>query len=199
MVDLLDQFFRYIDSKKKLSREARFQLRLHIVVEKIPKNACLLQYGAMSDKMYFICTGSMRGETREMEDGEWVYKSSRFMFEQEIVFNVESFDDYKPSEETIYTLESVVALTITRDEFDALVAVFPEIDGLVRKLAFDVIKLDNKRFRGIQSPDVVKRVKYLIAHEPVWMQKVPHKYLASYVFTTPEHFSRIMKKLRGGK
>ncbi|WP_276485578.1 Crp/Fnr family transcriptional regulator [Paraflavitalea pollutisoli] len=196
MIDWIDQFFTYIESKKKLPAQTLDQLRLHIVIEKIPRNTCILHYGAMSDKMYFICQGAMRGEMREMENEEWQYKSSRFMMEQEIVFNVESFDDQVPSREAIYTLEPVIALTINRNEYYDLEAAFPELGGLRADLAFGVIKKDNKRIEGKQSLNVEKRIIYLIENEPEWMKRVPQIYLASYTSTTPENFSRTLKKIR---
>lgn len=196
MIDWIEQFFTYAQGIRKLSTQALFHLKLHIVVEKIPKNTCILNYGAMSDKMYFICKGAMRGETREMENEEWQYKSSRFMMEQEIVFNVASFDDNIPSTEAIYTLEPVVALTITREEYYALEESFPEIAIFTRKLAFKVIKIDNRRTEGKQSVNIEKRIIYIIENEPEWMRRVPQIYLATYIPTSPENFSRTLKKLR---
>lgn len=196
MIDLTDQFFQSLQGKKKISAALTFQLKQHIIIERFAKNTCLLKYGQLSDKMYFICQGAMRGELRDWEDGEYFYKSSRFMLENEIVFNVDSFINGIPSEEAIYTLEYVVALTITRDEYYAIREVNVELGDLTADLTMLVLALSNRRANDMQTPDTMKRLKNLIKNEPEWTKRVPDKYLASYIVTTPENFSRLLKKLR---
>lgn len=196
MEQFLTHFFNYVNKSQPLPEGAITELRQLIQLETFQKNDCLLKIGEPSTKMYFVCTGCLRGETAKLVQGDTVLQSSRFMMETEIVFNVDGFVGEAGSTENIYTLEPTKALTLLRDDFFAIGRKYPALLETALLLAFESKKQVNKRLSGLKDGDTEAQVIWLIENEPEWIRRVPDKYVASFIDTTPENFSRIKRKLR---
>lgn len=188
----MDQLFNVLAQAGPVSVGLRHQLTQITKHRKLPKkDGCLLKAGQLSLEMCLVTQGGLRGE---IEKGEQKL-SSRFMLENEIVFNVESFLFQTPSTESIYTLETTEILYLTRDEFYHIGKVCPELFELAFILSQQSQSRANKRFNGLRDLDNEGKVLWLAENEPEWVQRVPDKYLASFLDMSPITYSRINARL----
>lgn len=199
MDQLLNQFFNHLKQQGKVSVHLEHLLKRHIKHEYFPqKNTCLLKAGDPSSKMNFIISGSLRAEVRRDDVKVERWQSSRFMMETEIVFNVASFRHGSPSKEAVYTMEPTEVFSLSRDEFFAIADICPELKDLAFMMALDSWGQANDQFHALNPLNTKEKVKWLMKHQPKWIQRVPEKHLATYLGTTPENYSRIKKKLMKG-
>ncbi|WP_276482335.1 Crp/Fnr family transcriptional regulator [Paraflavitalea pollutisoli] len=196
MDKVLVQFFDFLKQQGYVSPELITLLKRHIKHESFPqKNTCLLKAGEVSNKMYFIISGLLRGEVLREDEEVERWQSSRFMMETETVFNVASFGKNIPSKESIYTLAPTEALTLTREEFFAIAKICPEFIELAFTMALESWGEANYQSAALNPLDTKGKVKWLMKHRPEWISRVPEKHLATFLGTTPENYSRIKKKL----
>ena len=70
-----------------------------------------------------------------------------------------------------------------------------EMQKIMRAFWEDVILNLLKRFTALQKDSAEKRYLDLLS-QPVYLQRIPQKYLASYIGVTPTSLSRIRRKIK---
>ena len=112
-------------------------------------------------------------------------------FENSIIARVESLFTGKPSRKAIQVLEDAEIIAINANELFKLYDSFPEIERLFRKI-FEAAYVDTvNRIEGIQFHSAEERYKALLAEAPNVIQRIPLKYVASYLGITQVSLSRI--------
>lgn len=182
--DLLD----YLHSIHPLSEALRAHLLSIIRHGKFPRYDYLLKKGQIHTEMHFIVKGLLRCyyklEPNETEVSSW------FMKERDIIVSIESFYDQIPSFEYIEALENTETFYITFDELEDIYQRFPEFNYIGRKLTTSYLILWNKRIRNICMLSAAERSELLAKNFPDLVQRVPAKYLASFIDMTEVTFSR---------
>jgi CRP-like cAMP-binding protein len=96
-----------------------------------------------------------------------------------------------PSTVIIETLEPTLLVSIRNDRMEDALRNYPKGEELGRKILENMyIRKDERRFIW-QSMELRERFLYYIRHHPHMLQRVPQKYLASYLNIKPETFSRL--------
>ncbi len=114
-----------------------------------------------------------------------------FFFENSIIARVESLFTGKPSRKAIQILEDAEIIAINANGLFKLYDRFPEIERLFRKI-FEAAYIDTvNRIEGIQFHTADERYKALLKEAPNVLQKIPLKYVASYLGITQVSLSRI--------
>jgi len=91
----------------------------------------------------------------------------------------------------IETLEPTVLLSMRYDRMEEALIHYPKGEELGRKILESMYtRKDEKKFLW-QSMNARERFLYYIDHHPHMLQRVPQKYLASYLNIKPETFSRL--------
>jgi CRP-like cAMP-binding protein len=92
---------------------------------------------------------------------------------------------------SIETLEPTVLLSMRYDKMEQALNEYPKGEELGRKILESMyIRKDEKKFLW-QSMNPRERFLHYIEHHPHMLQRVPQKYLASYLNIKPETFSRL--------
>lgn len=160
----------------------------------VSSNTILLQEGEVSKKAFFIEKGCLR--VWYNHDGKDI--TFQFFFENEMVSSAESFRKNTPSNFTIETIEDCIIHWIHKDNvniiFDELSHVKKIRDALIEGLFDRQLHYMNALLSFIRdTPE--QRYLNLLKNKPNVVQRVPQKYIASYLGITPVSLSRIRNRI----
>jgi CRP-like cAMP-binding protein len=153
----------------------------------IKKNQDLQAIGHTCRTIYFIKKGVARIYYYK-EDNEI---TESFAFENAIIARVESLFTGKPSRKAIQMIEDSELIAINSAKLFELYDAFPAIERLFRKI-FESAYVDTvNRVESIQFHSAEERYNTLLKQSPNVLQRVPLKYIASYLGITQVSLSRI--------
>ncbi|HEX6170903.1 MAG TPA: Crp/Fnr family transcriptional regulator, partial [Chitinophagaceae bacterium] len=102
-----------------------------------------------------------------------------------------SFLTRKPSMVVLETLEPTILLSLTYDKMEEALDRFPKGERLGRMILYGMfIKKDENRYNRLSKSTRQRFFDYIDHHQHM-LQRVPQKYLASYLQIKPETFSRL--------
>jgi CRP-like cAMP-binding protein len=153
----------------------------------------LLQPGQVCERLYYIHKGLLRCyyELTDEETGQTKEVSTWFMRERDTCVSVESYYLQEPSYEYIQTLEHSELFSIKKADLDALFLKHLEFNYIGRLLTINYLVDWVRQINGIRKLKVADRYEALRKRDPELLQRVPQKYLASFLDTTPETLTRI--------
>jgi CRP-like cAMP-binding protein len=163
------------------------------------KGTIIVNIGQVNDKMYFIENGMLRefSYQDEEQDEEQTF-THRLMYENNFVYLVESFLDQKPSTTALEVIEKAKLWVISKQNIDKLYIEFPQMN-LVGRLIVEQNLKKYERYIGMlrQSPEA--RLDWFYHFHPELANRVPQKYIATYLNITPSTLSRVRKRLLSKK
>ncbi len=183
MKELTEYFKKY----NTLSEEAINAISAICKSVNIKKHKDLQPIGHTCRTIYFIKKGVAR---------IYYYKgdieiTECFAFENSIIARVESLFTGKPSRKAIQMIEDSELIGISSAKLFELYDTFPEIERLFRKI-FEAAYVDSvNRIESIQFHSAEERYNDLLNESPSVLQRVPLKYIASYLGITQVSLSRI--------
>ena len=153
------------------------------------KGQYLLRAGEICKDLIFVQQGSLR--LYYIEDD--VEISVWFSFEHSSAIEIYSFISQKPSDYFLQAMEASEVLYISRSALNVLYDTHPKMQEMMRKFWEDVAINLIERFTALQKDPAEKRYCDLLK-KPAYLQKIPQKYLASFIGVTPTSLSRIRKQ-----
>jgi CRP-like cAMP-binding protein len=173
-----------------LSPEAQKYLRDHVTTCTVTKRKLLLKEGMTCEYIYFIVKGALRGFTREGQKDitTWI------TVENELVSSILSLDERVRSIENIQALEKCELLSLTLAELEVMYERFPESNILARKILQRYYADAEQRAFIARLTKAENKYRYFLKRHPVLSNRIPLKYIASYLGVTLETLSRIRKK-----
>ena len=91
----------------------------------------------------------------------------------------------------LQALEPSILISISNKNMEAALDKYPQGEILGRKILEEMyIKKDERKYKW-QSKNVRQRFLEYVEHHPHMLQRIPQKYLASYLHIKPETFSRL--------
>jgi CRP-like cAMP-binding protein len=173
-----------------LSPEAQQYLREHVTPCTVTKRKLLLKEGMVCEHIYFIFKGALRGFTREGQKDitTWI------TVENELVSSILSVDERVKSIENIQALEKCELLALTLEELEIMYERFPECNILARKILQRYYADAEQRAFITRLTKAENKYRYFLKRHPVLSNRIPLKYIASYLGVTLETLSRIRKK-----
>ena len=182
---------RFFEQYGKLSKGVAEELTTRFKPKKVKKGELLLMQSQVCRKIFFVKKGCLRLYyiANEVEITVW------FSFEHNSAIELSSFLSGAPSEYFIEAIEDSEILSLNKSELYSLYEKYPELERVIRVFWEDVILHLLKRLTTLQKDSAEKRYLDLMK-QPKYLQRVPQKYLASYIGVTPTSLSRIRKNLR---
>jgi CRP-like cAMP-binding protein len=158
---------------------------------KIRKNDFLFRQGEICKYFIFVKSGCLRlfYFNDETEVSVW------FAFANSSAIEISSFISQYPSDYFIQAIEESEILYLTVDELNKLYITVPDMQIMMKKYWEDVVVTLINRFTSLQRDTAEKRYLDLL-NTPPYLEKIPQKYLASYIGVTPTSLSRIRKNLK---
>ena len=119
--------------------------------------------------------------------------------EGQMIHSEISFNTQKPSETIVETIEAATLFSMSYDNLNKVYERMPKIERLGRLVITDMfIKKDYRDFSQLSKTTRERFLDYMYTH-PAMLQRVPQKYIASYLNIKPETFSRLKHLIRNRK
>jgi CRP/FNR family transcriptional regulator, anaerobic regulatory protein len=182
----MEELLQYLNSLSPLSIELYRHLSDVLKNKKYLKKDFLLKSGNVSDRIFFIENGLVRCfyDKHEKEVCSW------FMKENDCIISVESFFQQKTSYENIQALEETNTYYIEYKELQFIYLNFSEFNFIGRVLTEKYYALSEQRLYSLRMQNASERYHFLMEKYPELIQRVPSKYLASYLGVSEETLSR---------
>ena len=177
----------FLNAVSPISKEAMDFLDKHTSFLSLEKKKFLLKPGAIVTNFYFIIKGVIHGFIKE-EDKQittWINE------EGEIVSSIRNLGTNKPCEEYLQALEDCVLIAIPVAITEEAFEIYPETNAVARRLWEDNYRGAEERAYLGRIPSAEKKYKKFIEKNPDLMNRIPLKYIASYLGMTVETLCRI--------
>jgi CRP-like cAMP-binding protein len=158
--------------------------------KEVKKNDHLLKQNAICKDIVFVQKGCLRLYylKEDIEVSVW------FAFQQSSAIEIYSFISENPSNYYIQAIEDSEVFYLSKAELNALYEYQPKMQTMMRNFWEDVILNLLTRFTALQTDSAEERYLDLLRN-PKYLEKIPQKYLASFIGVTPTSLSRIRKQL----
>lgn len=190
---MLQDFISYIQTIYPVSEGLRDDLLQRTEILELPRRTHLIREGQRADYVWMVLGGLLRAYY--IKDGLEICSS--FLQEQHLIVSVNSFYNRQPGYEFIETLEETVVARIHYDALQELYKKHLEFNYIVRVLTERYTMLSEERLFLLRKQTAEDRYLHLLNHDPELLQRVPLKYIASYLGMNLETLSRIRKKISG--
>jgi CRP-like cAMP-binding protein len=192
-MDLVDIVKTYISNYVSLSEQEFNYLAGLFELRNFEKRQKLVEEGEVEKYLNFILEGLAR-KFFIRKNEEMVMQFSR---ENEIICCYDSFTSGEPSNFSVEALEAMVVVSITHDSMEKLYEFSPKMERLGRLIAVqEYLKKESFEYNRVRLTSQERFINF-IRNNGNLLQRVPQKYLASYLNMKPETFSRLkhlMKK-----
>ena len=188
-IRFLRQFVPLTDS------EVKKELLPIITLREFSKKEIITSAGEVENYMNFINKGLIRKYYKTGEE-EHIVQISR---EGHLITSQESFYTRTPSEYFLETIEPSTVLSLTFDDMEKLFAASHSFERLGRLVTVHTMVLKDKWQTSLIMQSPRERFLNFVANYHEILQRVPQKFLASYLNIKPETFSRFKHLVRTKK
>ena len=153
------------------------------------KNEIITRYGETEKNAYFVLEGVQRAYFTKNDIAYIV----AFSFEGSFSCVVDSCFSQTPSQYTLKTFTNSLCLKSSHDLIQHMSTKIPAFDHFLRESLNFFLSGRFKRERELLASSAKERYQRFIQERPIAVQKIPQKYIASYLNMSPETFSRLRK------
>lgn len=180
-----------IQSHLNISDES-FELLMSIATEKTAgKNQILFAPDKPTSKILFLIKGILRGY--KLMDGKdythHFYEANWF------ATDFHSFLTGQPSQIYIKTVEDVTYLEFQKKDLLNLYRTSHQLEGLGRMIAEKAYLATVEKLANMQLHNLAEKYALLMQTNPGLIQRVPQKYIASYLGVSEQSLSRIKQQV----
>lgn len=163
----------------------------HTVPVVFRKGKLILKAGEMCDFIYFIRKGAVRGFIKEgtKDITTWI------TVEGEMVTSIYSLDTHTPATENMQAIEDCNMLALSYDSLHQLYELHPDFNILTRKLLQKYYRDAEGRAFVARLTNAENKYRYFLQASGHLANRIPLKYIASYLGMTLETLSRVRKKM----
>jgi CRP-like cAMP-binding protein len=159
---------------------------------KIRKNRHLLRPGMDGSHLAFIQQGIFRVYFRDTKDREVI---TWFSFSGMVITDMLGYYTTGRAQFFVEALDDSLLYRISKTDLEKLYQQQPEYSEFGRKFAEEALTMLMQRTLSLHTKSAEERYRELL-QIPELIQKVPLKYLATYLGVTDTSLSRIRKKIR---
>lgn len=171
-----------------LSESVQRTIKPKILKNIVEKGAIIIQAGRVNNDLFFLEKGIARGYYYVDDDNEitsWIVAEGNF------VAVPHSFFGRKPSVETVHLLEKSVIYSISYDDLEEITRTHPEVAVLKSRFVEKYLILYDERLRALRSTSAFHRLSFFEKHNKELLNRVPLKYIASFLGVTPQTLSKL--------
>ena len=186
-MDVIKPFLDYARKFVEISEEEFRQfIYPYIIVRKYGKKQIISEAGKIENYFNFIVRGLARKYYKKGNEEI----NTQISFEGHIIHAQESFHSRTPSEYSIETIEPTQLTSITYQCLEKIYSSSEKMQRLGRLVITATMVLKDKWQSQLVKLSPRERFISFVTRHPELMQRVPQKYLASYLNIKPETFSR---------
>ncbi|HZH66139.1 MAG TPA: Crp/Fnr family transcriptional regulator [Flavisolibacter sp.] len=191
----MQQIRAYLSAITPVSDGDWEKISSHLKILSIPKNSVLLKEGQVCNDVYFVVKGLVR--LYVVADGKQICR--QFFFENSFVSAYDSFLSKQPSKTSADVLEDTTLYYFNHADIQYFYEQIPTFQLIGRVLAENMFIKISERVNSFLTESPELRYTQLVTNRPKVLQRIPQYMIASYLGITPEHLSRIRKKMAGNK
>ncbi|MFI5153386.1 MAG: Crp/Fnr family transcriptional regulator [Chitinophagales bacterium] len=192
MIDIARQ---YVSKYVALSDEEFSTITKMLVVREFDKKQQVSKDGEVEQYLNFVAKGLARKFFFKNKD-EIVTHIAR---EGEFVCCYESYISCIPSVYVVETIEPTTFISISKQNMEDLYLAVPKVERLARLVITQQFIINEHWDHDRMRKDSQERFISFIKDNADLLQRVPQKYLASYLNIKPETFSRMKHLLKTSK
>lgn len=183
----LDYAQKYLGRFIPITRDELLDLLQYCEVRAFDKRKIIVHEGEVDNYLNLVVKGLIRKYLPVRKDEVILQLAT----EGHVVQSEISFLTKTPSMVVLETLEPTIMVSLTYDKMEEALDKFPKGERLGRMILQGMfIKKDENRYNRLLKSTRERFFEY-IEHHPHMLQRVPQKYLASYLQIKPETFSRL--------
>ncbi len=192
-MEALASFREYLNKFADLT-ESEFNLHLLPVckVRRYGKKEVLTKEGEVENNFNYIAKGLIRKYYRKGNHEI----NTQISMEGHLIVSQESFHSRQPSEYFVETIEPSTVVSITHDDLEKVYSSSHRMEHLARLLITYAMVIKDRWQMQLVKMTPRERFLNFVTKNPELMQRVPQKFLASYLNIKPETFSRFKHLLR---
>ncbi len=157
----------------------------------VKKNDILLHEGNVSREFYYVHSGCIRTFFIDKNG----YEKTRYvMLDNQIGTTLSSFISQKPSIEFIEALDDTELLAISYQDFYRLINEIDNWKNFYQKILERAYSFQNKKIEALVTLTAKQRYEQLLTENPVFIQRLSNKVLASYLDMREETLSRLKSR-----
>ena len=184
---LFDYAQKYLGRFMPITREELIELLQYCEIRRFDKRTVIVREGEIDNYLNLVVKGLIRKYLPVKKDEVILQLAT----EGHVVQSEISFLTRKPSMVVLETLEPTILLSLTYDKMEEALDRFPKGERLGRMILYGMfIKKDENRYNRLSKSTRQRFFDYIDHHQHM-LQRVPQKYLASYLQIKPETFSRL--------
>jgi CRP-like cAMP-binding protein len=186
-------FENYLRKFIRISDEEYNSMILPVIkIRKFDKKEILLKAGEVEDHINFILKGLIRKYYKKVNSEI----NTQISFEGHIIHSQESFHSRQPSEYFVEAIEPSVVISITYNDLESLFAQSKKMEHMGRLIITHTMMIKDRWQVQLVKMTPRERFIHFVTRNPDMLQRVPQKYLASYLNIKPETFSRFKHMIR---
>ena len=155
-----------------------------------PASSFILREGQVCKRACMIAKGLAR--SFYINDGKEI--TSRFMDEGFIITSWVSYYTQKPGNEFIQAVEDCTLLCISHEDIQQVYKQFPEFNIIGRKQTEYAFYQAELRTQMLRKHTAEERYKFFIDQQPLLLQRVSLKHIATYLGMNEETLSRVRSR-----
>lgn len=186
----MDKLRDIISQSVNLPTEELDRIVSIVKVFKVKKGEFLIKEGRVANKIGRITQGAVRAYYTDKNNEEHVLGLN---FEGDMLVAYESFIYQTPAKISAVALEDTYGYYTTYDDYKALIRDYPKYEAYVREGVGEFMLQKVEYIKLLRSASAKERYETLLAQKPFIVNRVPLKYIASYLGITKETMSRIRK------
>ncbi len=164
-----------------------------IKVRKFGKKELLTKAGNVEEHFNFIIKGLIRKYYKKGNNEI----NTQISTEGHIIHSQESYHSRQPSEYSVETIEPSMVVSITYKDLESVFEASKKMEHLGRIVITHTMVLKDRWQIQLVKMTPRERFLHFVTRNPGMMQRVPQKFLASYLNIKPETFSRFKHLLKG--
>jgi CRP-like cAMP-binding protein len=187
------RFYEYLKKFIPFSPEEYNRYLAPVIhIREFQKKELLTVAGEVEEYFNFITKGLIRKYyLREKEE-----VNTQISYEGHIIHSQESYHSRQPSEYFVEAIEPSTVVSIKYNDLESAYNQSHKIERLGRLvITFSMVIKDRWQMQMLKM-NPRERFLYFVTNHPELIQKVPQKYLASYLNIKPETFSRFKHLLK---
>ena len=184
---LIEYAHRYLQRFMSITVDELKMLLSYCEIRQVDKRVVLVKEGEVDNYLNMVVKGLVMKYVK-------VKKSDMILqlaTEGHVIHSEISFLTRTPSLVFVETLEPTIMVSLTHDKMEEALDKFPQGERLGRLILTGMyVKKEESRYYRLLKSARERFLDYVNAH-PHMLQRVPQKYLASYLNIKPETFSRM--------
>jgi CRP/FNR family transcriptional regulator, anaerobic regulatory protein len=190
MESALDPVIAYFNTISPMPEELVEDINQYAEIREFEKDEVIHKAGKISNYTSWILKGLVR--LYYTRDGEEV--TTKFLWENAAVTSVYSYYSRKPGNENIVALEPTTMASLHYDQMQELYAKYPAFNTIGRVITEQYLYMLEIEVYNLRKQKAEDRYQFIVKHFPHLLQRVPLKYLATYLGMNLETLSRIRAK-----